>query len=380
MSCPVSPVIAVLADFPVHRLPGFESTREQHHATWLPILAKALQTRCHGYSFHWVTFTKATDCYRRLEAWGQIFHLLPRRRLSIEMLTGFLRERREIAALLRSIQPEIVHAWGTEQGYGLAANDFPGPSLLSIQGILTAYCRNAPMPMLVKVQARHERRVLRRMGEITVESDWGKRQVSSLAPEASIDLLEYGVDPDCFEVSRSPSRTPLALAVGSLSVLKGTDTLFNAFRDRRLAHIELVVLGDGDPEFSEAADLPGNVRLMGFVSPEEVRKWMSRAWCLVHPTRADTSPNCVKEARVIGLPVVTTPNGGQTQYIVDGQSGIVHEAGDTEGLIHGVLAVTKDLETSFRMGKQGQSKCRGVLSPANTANNLLQVYRALLGY
>jgi glycosyltransferase involved in cell wall biosynthesis len=102
---------------------------------------------------------------------------------------------------------------------------------------------------------------------------------------------------------------------------------------------------------------------------------MAKAWCLVHPTRADTSPNCVKEARVIGLPVVTTPNGGQTQYVQHGESGFIHAVGDVEGLIQGVLAAAADRETSLRMGATDQETCRQLLSPARTAERLIHIYQ-----
>jgi glycosyltransferase involved in cell wall biosynthesis len=102
---------------------------------------------------------------------------------------------------------------------------------------------------------------------------------------------------------------------------------------------------------------------------------MAKAWCLVHPTRADTSPNCVKEARVIGLPVVTTTEGGQTQYVEHGKSGFIHQPGDVEGLIQGVLTVTRDWETSLAMGAHGQAECRAKLHPTRTATRLLELYQ-----
>jgi glycosyltransferase involved in cell wall biosynthesis len=333
------------------------------------------------------------------------------------MLTGFRRERRIISRLLDDLKPDLVHAWGTEQGYGYAANDFQGPSILSLQGILQSYCKAAAMPWLTRLQSTHEARVLRDARHLTVESPWGKSQLQSLAPHATIDLLEYGAHPACFEVQRSLSpipslpslpstaqqaaipdpksadragsaltssfqhfsisasqRLPLALFVGSLSFLKGVDTLLAAFADPRLRHVDLLVLGSGDPALTRG-NLAPNIHLLGHRPPAEVRQWMARAWCLVHPTRADTSPNCVKEARVIGLPVVTTPNGGQTQYVQHGKSGFIHPAGDVEGLIQGVLAVTESQQTSLKMGSSGQAACRAALTPAATAANLLGIYQ-----
>jgi glycosyltransferase involved in cell wall biosynthesis len=169
---------------------------------------------------------------------------------------------------------------------------------------------------------------------------------------------------------------PLALFVGTLAFHKGVDTLLDAFSDPCLRHVNLVVLGTGDPALTRRA-LPPNIRLLGHRPPAEVRGWMAKAWCLVHPTRADTSPNCVKEARVIGLPVVTTPEGGQTHYVKHLKSGFIHPAGDVEGLIQGVLAVTESQETSLKMGTTGQAACRAALTPAATAARLLEIYRTV---
>jgi glycosyltransferase involved in cell wall biosynthesis len=366
--------IAILADFPVHRLRGYEDCAAGHHATWLPPLAKELETHASEFEFHWIICSKEVAKPTKIHAWGQTFHLLPRRKLSLEILTAFLRERRQISNLLSSLKPDLVHAWGTEQGYALAANDSPFPSLISMQGLLQTYCAAARMPFFTRVQALNERRVLRHATHLTVESPWGRDQLKSLAAHSTIDLLEYGVDPACYDITRSPAKNPLAIFVGSLTRLKGIDSLFAAFADDRLRHIDLVVLGAVHPKLCRRPLTP-NIRLLGHRPSTDVRDWMSKAWCLVHPTRADTSPNCVKEARVIGLPVITTPNGGQTQYVEHGKSGFIHAVGDVEGLIRGVLSVTANRETNLNMGASGHENCRKLLHPNRTARQLIEIYQ-----
>lgn len=385
--------VALLADFPTHALPGHEGSPSGHHATWLPQLASELEKIATGHDIHWITCTKDVSQASSLKAWGQTFHLLPRWKLSVEILTAFRRERRLISGILQKLQPDLVHAWGTEQGYALAAIDHSPDSLISMQGILQAYCRVSAMPWLTRIQARHEARVLKHARYLTVESPWGESQLRQLAPQAGIHLLEYGANSACFEIQRtlpSPAsfqhfsisafehlpQKPLALFVGSPTHLKGIDTLLQAFSDPRLRHVELIILGTKYPTI-ERHPLPANIRLPGYRPPAEVREWMAKAWCLVHPTRADTSPNCVKEARVIGLPVVTTPNGGQTQYVEHAKSGFIHAAGDVEGLIEGVLAVTKDCETSLLMGSHGQAECRAKLHPSATAVRMLEIYQTV---
>lgn len=368
--------IALLADFPVHRLPGYERLPAGHHATWLPPLAQELESCSADLDFHWITCTKDVSRPVSLCHWSQTFHLLPRKKLSLEILTGFRRERYLIARQLSEIKPDLVHAWGTEQGYALAGGDFSGPSLLSLQGILQAYCRASSMPWLTRLQARHEATAFQQYQHLTVESPWGKDQLNNLAPHANIHFLEYAASPACFEMARKPAKKPLALFVGTLSRLKGVDTLLDAFSNSRLRHIDLEIFGAGSPRFTRRK-LPPNINLRGYQSPQIVRQRMTEAWCLVHPTRADTSPNCVKEARVIGLPVVTTPNGGQTQYVMDGKSGFIHQVGDTEGLIRCVLKAFVNRQNSLTMGEAGQQESRNLLTPARTAHELLGVYHRI---
>ena len=164
--------------------------------------------------------------------------------------------------------------------------------------------------------------------------------------------------------------TPLALFVGTLSKSKGVDTLLDAFADPRLSHVKLVLLGDG-PLRGESSE---QIRFMGHVGRDEVRQWMQRAWLLVHPTRADACPNSVKEARVIGLPVVTTTEGGQTDWIVHGKSGILHDPEDREALIRGVLELTDSLENNQTAGEMDRERCRDMANAAQVANRLVEYW------
>ncbi len=367
--------IALAADFPVNRLPGIAKGRPGHHATWLPPLAEEL-SQYEGFDFHWMTCTKVISAYRKIHYLNQTFHLLPRRKLSLEILTRFTRERRLLASLNEKLKPALLHGWGTEQGYALAANDFPGKSLISLQGILTACCAVTRMPLLYRIQSATEKAILAKAQHLTVESPWGADRLRKLAPHAEIELLEYGADPTCFNIIRQPSETPSAIFLGSLTELKGIDTLLNAFSDPRLSGINLHIYGAGEKRFIRG-NHPTNIHFHGHCQRSETLQALSRAWCLVHPTRADTSPNAVKEARVIGLPVVTTSEGGQTQYVKHGESGFIHRVGHTETLIQGVLAVTESRETNLRMGTADQESHRELLTPARTAERLIQIYQQL---
>jgi glycosyltransferase involved in cell wall biosynthesis len=380
--------VVLAADFPVHCLPGFEDRPVGHHATWLDPLSRELASKP-DLDLHWITCTKEVRSYQEIQHLGQTFHLIPRGRLAVEMLTRFRSERHQIATLGQRLLPDLFHGWGTEQGYALAANDFGKSSLISLQGILTACCSASRMPFLARIQARAEKSALARATTLTVESSWGADQLKKLAPQARIHLLEYGVDPACFETQRNfplPSlfpefqhfpQQPRAIFVGSFNHLKGGDTLLKAFLDPRLARVSLDIYGVADPSLVPA-QVPSHIRFHGHRPRHEVLQAMATAWCLVHPTRADTSPNAVKEARVIGLPVVTSSAGGQTQYVQHGESGFIHDPDDIDALIEGVLHLTASPEINQFMGSHDQEHCRQLLDPARTVENLIHIYRGMV--
>src|SRR5690606_7409443 len=60
--------VALLADFPVHTLPGFEGRPHGHHATWLPPLARELEARTGEIDLHWITCTKEVTAPTSLRA------------------------------------------------------------------------------------------------------------------------------------------------------------------------------------------------------------------------------------------------------------------------------------------------------------------------
>jgi glycosyltransferase involved in cell wall biosynthesis len=102
---------------------------------------------------------------------------------------------------------------------------------------------------------------------------------------------------------------------------------------------------------------------------------MSKAWCLALPTRADTSPNVVKEARVIGLPVITTRHGGQASYVRDGEDGYFVECGDVLGLVEKLKKVVGSLPTTKKLGVLGQQRYRDLFTPDQTAKRFQSLYR-----
>jgi glycosyltransferase involved in cell wall biosynthesis len=368
--------IAHVAVFPFHVIPGFEQHEPKaHFATWLPQLVSAFAAQ-ERHELHWIFNTRILPPTPPIHWRNQTFHPLHVAG-RLRMLTAFRADVRAVRRRLDEIQPDLVHAWGTEDHCALSAALSGRRWLLSMQGILGEYVRRVKMHPFVRLQALYERFVLSRARRLTVESRWGRVMLQPRAPHATIDLVEYGVGDLFFDLPWSPDPAcPTAIFIGTPEPRKGIQEAVAAFADPRLANAELHIIGDTGNPFTQnlAATAPSNVRWLGRLSRLETAQALSRAWCLVLPTRADTSPNVVKEARVIGLPVVTTPHGGQSDDIEDGVNGFIRETGDIAGFAHALHTLLGDLETAKRMGAQRWVEQREFFRPAHTAERFLNLY------
>jgi glycosyltransferase involved in cell wall biosynthesis len=376
----VSPTkkIAILAAFPLHHLTVFgEKFRPVgHYATWLPQIAEAWGEQ-NEFEIHWVVMSDLVDERKDVSQWGQIFHILPTTQ-SGRASTLFRTDRKAIGVVLDQIQVDLVHGWGSEDVYGLAAVLSGRPNIVSMQGILSYYALKNRMQPRSYLQAILEIFILWKAQRLTTESEWGRNVVMKRNPVANVELVEYGVQQVFFETKWEPKEnSPFALFVGGISPRKGIQDLVRAFRDPKLSGSKLVVIGGGEGEWSKniQKSAPPNISWLGRKSAEETAQYMSKAWCLVLPTRADTSPNVVKEARVVGLPVITTRDGGQVSYVRDGEDGYFVESGDVDGLIQKLGKVLGYFAKAKDMGNHGKKNLRKLFMAKRTANGFMKMYR-----
>ena len=370
-------VVGVLAAFPLHALKVFgEKYRPKgHYATWLPQIAEAWEGQGE-VEIHWIVMADEVQERKDVCQWGQMFHVLPTSE-SGRATTLFREDRKAIHAVLGEIRADLVHGWGTEDVYGLAAVLSGRPNIVSMQGILSAILLKTWMHPREYFQGLLELYCLRKAQVITTESEWGAEVVRRRRGRRPVEIVEYGVQQIFFSTQWKPAaENNLTIFVGSIRAGKGIQDLVEAFRDPALSGSELVVVGGVEGEWAEKLQksAPPNIRWLGRKTAEETAQLMSNAWCLVLPTRADTSPNVVKEARVIGLPVITTRNGGQASYVSDGEDGYFVNCGDVNGLIEKLGTVLGSYDKAKKMGDHGKKKYRELFSAKHTVESFMNIF------
>lgn len=370
--------VAILADAPVWLLPGLEHLdRSGHYATWLESLIPAFE-EYEELDIHWVSVSQQAHNPFEHQAYGQTFHILPRWKKSFSMATAYVFETRRIHKTLQKIQPELIHAWGSEDVYGLAAARFTSTTrLFTLQGCLSEYLELLGGEFLFRLQAFYEKPTIRRFRLGTAESPSAADALKRIHPSMEIKLIDYGVHPDFFRVDWTPSTQPTICFVGAITQRKGIRDVITIAQHQDFKHIRFQILGDGDLIDELMSVSSPNVEWLGKCSRKEVVEALSRSWCLLIPTYADTGPTVIKEARVIGLPVITTSAAGASTYINQHHSGHVFRPGDISEMHHYLLQLCESRNHCMKIGSKGHAADRIQLSTDSTAKAFAEIYRNL---
>ena len=367
--------IAILSSFPGWLVSDKISNPGGHYAVWLVSLFERFATETLPFEIHWISFHKNIKSVIREQHQGQYFHFLPIRSLRLAQLTRYIWQEFQIRRELKLINPDLIHSWGTEECYSWSVRNCTIPKIISMQGMLTAYVQRAPMAAFQIKQSKLEQITLPKFKYITSESEWGVERCRELSPNATVRQWDYAANHRFFKARRSMSDLPCCLMAGTDSPIKNVSCAIRAFSRPELRHVRLYLAGVSK---ATCSNLPDNIIPLGRVSREEIEHLLSMSWCLVHPSLADTCPNIVKEARVMGVPAIVTTECGAKQYVVDGKSGFIISCNDDNALATAVLKVTDSRKTSLTMGEYDQERCRKALSADTMYYQLLQLYSEVI--
>ncbi len=207
-------------------------------------------------------------------------------------------------------------------------------------------------------------------------------------PENKCRLPRFGVDRDMFRPGPEP-KAPVdhvrVLFVGSLIPRKGLHDLLKALACPELNNVELDVVGEGyyGPDLKAMCKNLGiadRTRWLGVLAPEEVAGTLRSSDVLCLPSYMEGRPNVVNEAMASALPVISTRIGGIPDMLIEGETGLLHEPGDVDGLRSCLQTLVSDPALRKRMGKAGREFLRNSgVSWDTTAQDFDVIFSELIG-
>ena len=177
-----------------------------------------------------------------------------------------------------------------------------------------------------------------------------------------------------------PAEDVIGMFHGRLDPEKGLDTLLEAVALLRDKPFRLVLVGRGSEDYTahlkqvvQEKGIAEKVVFTGFVHP--VLPYVAAAdFGILVSTVQEGCPLSPQEYMSQGHPVVVTNNGGQREYVVHEQNGLLVPPGDVQALAEAMARLVDDVVLRQRLGQQAKADFDDHLNYAHYYEQMKEVY------
>ena len=208
-----------------------------------------------------------------------------------------------------------------------------------------------------------------------------------------INTIYNGVDLDYFEETPDYPKIKneflqrgeriLIGAVGRLVAEKGLEHLLTAMPKvlKRFSEARLLLVGDGPlrtdlKKIVIDLDLTGKVTFVGFRS--DIKEILSALDILVLPSLLEGFPMILLEAMAMATPIVASDIPGIREQIIDGKTGILVPARDSNALASAITSILEDKQTARRIGLEARKTVDEKFSVGKMVAETESLYLSLL--
>ena len=246
-----------------------------------------------------------------------------------------------------------------------------------------------------KLRRRVAYRIISRSGRLVAVSEDLKRFVMDTVglPDAQVQVIYNGVpvslpvsdaDVACCKAELGLNASDLVIgSIGSLYPVKGHQYLLDAMPAVLLKYPRtvLLVVGRGDLEVSlkEQAKRLGiekQVRFLGM--RHDVTRLLALIDLFVLPSLSEGLSIALLEAMAAGRAVVASRVGGNTELIVEGETGMLVPSKNSEALAAAICKVLGKRAMREEFGRNAANRVQKRFSAAQMADNYQGLYRELI--
>lgn len=258
-----------------------------------------------------------------------------------DLLTGYTRRIRRVRQYVNGIadQYDLLHIHGIEQQYHVMGAEVKIPKVLSAQGFVTEYIKYlSKKPDYAHVSwtvaGYYERRYASSVKHFICRTHWDKSVIRRLQPQAVIHHNWELMRPEFYQaITPLVGEPPAAmLFVGGLNAIKGIREALQTLNLLR-SHLPIRLIVTGYGTKTELMQMVSTLDLVnitddavehrGMLTAMQLWAAYHDAFCLLHPSYIDNSPNSVCEAQLAGLPVVASNVGGVSSLVEPYQTGLL---------------------------------------------------------
>ena len=223
-------------------------------------------------------------------------------------------------------------------------------------------------------------------------ADWAKIE----GAECSIEIVPNGVDPLSFSpLQRGRLRGGKTIITTSRLVPKnGIDILIRGFAviasgshpfggSPVARQSQLQILGSGPDEaklkkLAKELNVADKIQFFGHVEPQKIPAYLAAADIFVRPSRSEGLGSSFLEAMAAGLPVVGTNVGGITDFLKDGETGLLTRPEDPKDLAQKIQRLLDDAGLRQKLGENGRNLVEKNYSWERVAGQMDEIFKKLL--
>jgi glycosyltransferase involved in cell wall biosynthesis len=246
----------------------------------------------------------------------------------------------------------------------------------------------ASWPVAAVVWAAEQRvpRVYRRAAFHAISESTRDDLIRRGVARERIDVIYPGVDAVwyCPDDATPRAERPTFLYVGRLKRYKGVEIALRALAAARRTRSDLTleIAGQGDDRrrlerLAAALGLGDAVRFLGFVSDEEKRRLLRRAWAVVFPSPKEGWGMSNVEAAACGTPALASDSPGLRESVRHGLTGYLVPHGDAGALAERMLALAADPGLVGRLGRGARAFAEGLSWEAAARATEAQLQRVI---
>lgn len=305
----------------------------------------------------------------------------------LNILTSYIIEIKRLKKYLIALNPDIIHAHGTENAYGLAALNSNIPYIISIQGIYNEILKDNNS-YVSRRQKELELQQVKSCPIFACRTNFDKSFIHQYNPSAKIYHLNEAINKTFFlnKWENSYQNNSL-LFVGTLIERKGIEILLNALQlvKKEISSIFLNIVGVGEPKYVKylkdicvKKDLLLNTKFYGFLSPEKISALHMTSQIFILPTFVDNSPNSLAEAMVSGMPIIASNIGGIPSMVQNNKSAILISSGDPYELSDKIIHLINNPNIRIQLSKNVKKIAVEKYHPSKVSNETLRIYQEII--
>jgi glycosyltransferase involved in cell wall biosynthesis/LPS sulfotransferase NodH len=318
--------------------------------------------------------------------------------------------------IVEIVQPDLIFIFGTENPFGLLANRFPVPVVISIQAVINGlvqrifhglsfrelmqefFTRDTIMGegifhryWQLRILSTMEQLIYNRCIVFCGRTSWDYKWLTKLNRKAIYYHIDRILAEEYYQQiwKIEDSYQNIIFTTSSNAAFKGGITLTRALiklvkRGRKDIQLHLAgihplsVVGKNINRLISKHKLQDNIKLLGRIQPNEIIQEMKQARIFVLPSHMDNSPNSLGEAMAVGLPCIASDAGGIPSMITDGENGLLYHHSDINALVMKIEELLDDPTKAERLGAKARETALERHDPEKISDITFNMYQEVI--